>query len=341
MHLHTFRDTIKEITLFYKELNLMQTNTTDKKNELEEYLIKEKMRQYHNVISQFSKYSFGIKQMFVTTLGVSGTIVFTILSNYDNSSHTNRTYPLAVLLVPFLLTLLFLFIDCTTYYYQDLMQENLYREEKKYYALLNGNKLDGINISKELRFQGRFYRICRSIFSISNWIYYIVLLACILAVYFIFNNIYLMILFILVIVISIGFVYYKYKQNKNIRYAFISYTTKGQAHTKEQLIILKKHLWNEYKLNTYIDLIDNPKNGKKFQDHVKKQIKKANLFILLKHSNNKNSEWVKFEKKEFLKTKNKDNYYDNFSYLDLINSRKNTTCLYPEKPELSAKNKTS
>lgn len=275
------------------------------KKSTSKYLIEEKMKQYHNIISQFSGYSFSIKKLFVTTIGIFIPVIIQI-DMYKISKNNNNMSDLSNLLTffsPFffilIITLLFYIIDCTTYYYQDTMQQNLYREE----ILYSDNSISMYNINKEIRFSSKFNRILRTLTNISHLIYFIVCLltfviSSLIAIQMDLKNKIIPIkidIIAIIVVILFVFIMNLFKKKTNNKKIFISYTTKKNEMTKEKLIYLKKYLFIRYGAICFIDLLDNKKSGEKVQKEIEKQIKKSDLVIVLTSPSYKESEWVKYE----------------------------------------------
>ncbi|MDN3671563.1 hypothetical protein QWY99_00595 [Flavobacterium branchiarum] len=72
---------------------------------------------------------------------------------------------------------------------------------------------------------------------------------------------------------------------------FVSYTTRNNEVTKKNLMNFSKKINSLGKI--FIDLIDNKSVDK--QGRIVKELKTAQLLILIKSQSTLNSEWVKFE----------------------------------------------
>lgn len=258
--------------------------------------VNRKIDQYNSVITQFSKYSFSIKQLCVTIIGIC--VTFFTASFKDK---TLENLPI-ILLTTIVITFLFYVIDCFTYYYQDVMQQNLFKEEVKLYHLTNKDtSLSFLNmcISKEIRFSGKFSRLYRCIFSFSNLIYLVVIVLFLLPLLLIKHNYFKIdhIFITIILLISFIIIFYSLKilvlRNEKKEIVFVSYTTKDPVINKHFLFEVKKMLWIDYDTISFIDLLDN--KNKDVQKEISKQIKKSNFFLLIDTENVRKSEWVNYE----------------------------------------------
>ncbi|MCT0086688.1 hypothetical protein EFK44_13175 [Lactococcus lactis subsp. lactis] len=260
-----------------------------------------KIDQYHDVIGRFSKFSFTIKQLCITTLGLCLTIIFSIGNEGTVRELPNRSIlELSLISIPVLVAIFFV-LDATTYIYQDSMQKNMYKEEKNLLGL------DIVEFSKEKRFFGNQYNgWFRAITIKSNIMYWILMIlswfcAVLNAIVQRMFTLSVFVMIAITIIYIIFFCFFYFKRKKPTKW-FISYTTKDREVSLEFLKKYKYILINKMDIDAYIDLIDNDKTSThKIQKKIEREIRKSKKLILINTNSVKNSGWVNFE----LETANK------------------------------------
>jgi hypothetical protein len=109
--------------------------------------------QLHNATSNFSKQSFEIKKVCLTV----EVAALTLIGNFVNDK-----LDLALFVTGLIIPIIFYFLDCTTYYYQDSLRGKMVKEENLFRTRYNIPILDNPHTQN---------KICRSIFNWSHWIY--------------------------------------------------------------------------------------------------------------------------------------------------------------------------
>lgn len=109
--------------------------------------------QLHNATSNFSKQSFDIKKVCLTV----EVAAMTLIGNFVDDK-----LDLALFVAGLIIPLIFYFLDCTTYYYQDSLRGKMIKEENLFRARYGLSIKDNPHESR---------KIFRSVLNWSHWIY--------------------------------------------------------------------------------------------------------------------------------------------------------------------------
>ena len=144
----------------------MSDNTKNKKVEIEDGFSKDHIDQLHKAVLGFSSQSFEIKKMCVTVeIGA-----FTLIVSAFKDNYSDPKFIALLKIIGLAIPILFYIVDVCTYFYQDKLRGLMYIEENEIKVRHN------IQINKNERFEETkfigFKRLLRSIFAVSNIIYW-------------------------------------------------------------------------------------------------------------------------------------------------------------------------
>lgn len=125
------------------------------KNDTQDQLSWDKIRQLHEAVSNFSKQSFDIKKLWIT-VEVSAITLMKSLNMEDFKF---------IVTVSFAILIFFYLLDSMTYYYQDKLREGIAKEQ---------NAIRKRNGVKEEKVERTNWRFLRSLVNWSHLLYYIV-----------------------------------------------------------------------------------------------------------------------------------------------------------------------
>lgn len=141
-------------------------NSNQGKAKLENSLDSQKVEQLHKAVLGLSTQSFELKKLCVTIEVSACTLAVTFFKNSLDSSEFLLTLKIIILVIP----ILFYVVDITTYYYQDKLRYNMNNLENKIRE--RNNIVEKVNdrFTKQKRMV--FKRLIRSVTSVSNIIYW-------------------------------------------------------------------------------------------------------------------------------------------------------------------------
>jgi hypothetical protein len=141
-------------------------SSADEKRVLEDSFDKNEIEQLHKAVLGLSNQSFELKKFCITILVSACTLATTIFRDSINTYSFLTAIKAIVLLIP----IFFYLVDISTYYYQDKLRKDMFDIENK---IRNRNSL---TLKTDDRFSNRnnkkLRRLCKSFLSVSNIIYW-------------------------------------------------------------------------------------------------------------------------------------------------------------------------
>ncbi|HEY3986469.1 hypothetical protein [Cedecea sp.] len=266
---------------FHKSFKKSKYSKITKDNKSDKIIFNE-INEMHASILEISKYSFEVKKLCITTIGVFNGF---LLSNYNFKKPIdidNEKIISITLCITFIITILFHIADAATYFYQ---KSNRVRQNKYKNKILIKNNLSPITTKKSNWFS--------SLFNNSMIIYFVIYGIILFLSSLISKTLSPAIIYTL---LSIAIAYYKSNKKPKI---FVSYTTRDHKidiYLLEHLSgIIKKHGFI-----SYIDIINNDSNNK--QERVYDELLSADAMIIFGSDGYSKSKWALEEYKIAKKT---------------------------------------
>lgn len=255
----------------FKNSNHSKKNKYNKSDKI----IFNEISEMHASILEISKYSFELKKLCITTIGVFNGF---LLSGYDVKSSININNDKIIfitLCITLIITILFHIADAATYFYQ---KSNRARQNKYKNKILTMNNLPPITTNKANWFS--------SLFNNSMIIYFVIYGIILFSSSLISKLLPIAITYTL---FSIIIACYKSRKKPKI---FVSYTTRDHKID----IYLLEHLSGIIKkcgFSSYIDIINNDSKNK--QERVYDELLSADAMVIFGSNDYSKSEWTSEE----------------------------------------------
>lgn len=245
------------------------------------------IKELHNSILEISKSCFEYKKLCITTIGIFLGLILNSIGKHDLFTLENTI--LASISVTFLITLIFHTADSISYYFQ---RANRKRQDI-YKNLLNIKDKTILNKITTMSYYNSMANQSMIIYALI----YIILITTSITIHYRYNLQSFLVLtsiiyFLLLLLLVIAKIYDKSSAKPKI---FICYTTRDKEIINNKSLLLLKKSCNRYKLNTYIDIIDN--NQLNIQDNVYLHLFSSDVLVVLKTHCFDQSFWAKHELK--------------------------------------------